>query len=90
VRTIQAAIDRIIARQSHGDFSDPLIVVEKVSGTISAAVEQRGGAGVTRVFDLSDTSETFVSMLPHLSPSTRERSYRAGCEVERNKVRHRA
>jgi hypothetical protein len=27
VRTIQAALDRIIARQSHGDFSDPLIVV---------------------------------------------------------------
>lgn len=36
VRTIQAALDRIISRQSHGDFSDPLIVV--AAGTYNEAL----------------------------------------------------
>jgi hypothetical protein len=36
VRTIQAALDRIISRESHGDFVDPLIVV--AAGTYNEAL----------------------------------------------------
>ncbi|MEO5626721.1 MAG: hypothetical protein ABIQ70_11995 [Dokdonella sp.] len=41
VRTIQAAVDRIMARERSGDFVDPLIVV--TGGTFNEAVNVDGG-----------------------------------------------
>ena len=47
VRTIQAAIDRIITRESHGDFNDPLIVI--AGGNFNEALRINAGGSVLTI-----------------------------------------
>ncbi len=47
VRTIQAAIDRIIARESHGDFNDPFIVI--AGGSFNEALHINAGGSVLTI-----------------------------------------